>query len=467
MTVYRKDHITVHVASDEMAALLSINAKGVDFPPRHIIESALSAAGVRSGIDQSALAEILKLRLRVHERVIARGTAPVAGEPDQLIWSIDIIDQNRPRINVDGKADFKQLNQFQPVSAGDQLVALLPGKASVAGVTVTGLPLAAGDEGKILSLPGGLNTRLSKDGLTLNAAIDGIAMLRDGLVTVDTVLQIAGDVDFNTGNVNYQGSVTIAGDVRSGFRVEATEAIYINGTVEAAEIYSKNGSIIIQNGILGQNRARILAGNDLHCGFIQDATASVKNDVIIDHYAINSNITSGGKISLLEHEGLIRGGKTVAEKGIELLVAGSERNILTELFLTRSDIGNEQSRLWQAKIRLAEEYQLLDKQLKRIEFLELLRQRLGAISEEREIELSSLRDQVAELEQQVELLKHEMSQLSKAALTDVPEQAVKIIKQLYRKVTVTIGHKKYFSTSSKGGLSIYRQGDEMLVDPMS
>ncbi|MEA3285985.1 MAG: FapA family protein [Candidatus Marinimicrobia bacterium] len=467
MTVFRTDGITIHVSIDEMTALLSISVRGDDFPSLAVVESALQEAEVVVGVNTGILKKLVSDRKSIHELNIAQGLAASDPIPDELVWKIDIATKHRPNISVDGKADFKQLKQFEVVSKGDQIVKLVPGVPGQPKTTVTGKIIEGPANIEPLVIPAGKNTQLSKNGLTLCAAIDGVAMLKRGKVVVDNVFHIHGDVDFNTGNVKYQGTVMIGGDVRSGFRVEATDSIIIKGSVEAAEIYSKNGSIVIENGVLGRGRARILAGDDLICGFIQDVTASIKNDVVIKHYAINSHITSGGKILLNENEGLIRGGKTIAEKGIELLEAGSDQNILTEMALTRSDMDGEQSKLWQSKIDLAEEYRYLDSLKKRLEFLELLQQRLNTISEERAAEIAKIHGEITAAENQIEMTTEKCEKLVKEAMGQSPEYAVKIKKCLHPKVTVTIGHKKYYSTSIKGGVCIYRQGDEMLVESLN
>ncbi len=467
MTITRSNGISVHVSSDEMSALLSISARADEFPSLETISVVIKAAGIIEGVDTFALRSIAEKKDPVHEFVIARGFEALPCEADKIIWSIEISDKNHPKIKTDGNADFKQLHHYQKVSAGEKILHVLPGYAEKNGMTVTGKSVAGETNYERIKVPVGKNTKLADDGLTLYAAIDGVAMIKDGEVVIDNIYHIHGDVDFSTGNVKYHGTVMIDGDVRSGFRVEATDSIYIHGSVEAAEIYSKNGSVIIKNGVLGRNRARILAGDDLNCRFIQDATASVKNNVVIKNYAINSNITSGGKILLIENEGLIRGGKTVAEKGIDLLVAGSERNILTELVLSRSDVGEDQSSLWRAKIRLAEQFQELDALMKRMEFLELLRGRLTSISAEREMELSKLKGGIGSAKNQLDKYRVEVEELEMTGSSQSPEHAVRIFERLYGKVTVTIGHKKYFSTPIKGRISIYRKGDELLVEPLA
>ena len=239
MTIYREKHITVHVSSDEMSALLSISARESDYPSLAEIEAAMRAAGVKVGVDQKALRIISEAKNPVHEVVIAQSLEGFAGEPAKFIWAIDIADKNRPKINVDGKADFKRLHHFMTVADGDEILSLLPGVPGNPATTVTGKTASTASKFEPLTIPAGKNTRTSDDGLTLYATISGVATYKDEIVDVDTVYHINGDVNFSTGNVKYQGTVMIDGDVRSGFRVEASESIYINGSVEAAEIYSK------------------------------------------------------------------------------------------------------------------------------------------------------------------------------------------------------------------------------------
>jgi uncharacterized protein (DUF342 family) len=94
----------------------------------------------------------------------------------------------------------------------------------------------------------GNNVNISEDGLTLSAAIEGCLFWKAGQLTVDVIYHISGDVDYSTGNVKFDGAILIDGDVRSGFRVDATGSIYINGSVEAAEVYSEKGDIVMLRG---------------------------------------------------------------------------------------------------------------------------------------------------------------------------------------------------------------------------
>jgi len=79
-------------------------------------------------------------------------------------------------------------------------------------------------------------------------------------ISVSNHLEIDGDVDFKTGNINFDGFVTIKGTVADGFSVVAVKDVEILGTIgigSVKEVVSKEGSIYIKGGIAGKNKAVI------------------------------------------------------------------------------------------------------------------------------------------------------------------------------------------------------------------
>ena len=90
---------------------------------------------------------------------------------------------------------------------------------------------------------------------------------------VDDVYQIRGDVDFHTGNIDFNGDVIIGGDVKSGFKIISKGNIYVNGTVESSDLQSNEGSIFIKNGIQGKNNCSIKAlKGSVFTGYVQNAS---------------------------------------------------------------------------------------------------------------------------------------------------------------------------------------------------
>lgn len=62
----------------------------------------------------------------------------------------------------------------------------------------------------------------------LIATMDGHLEYSNGAFYVRPVLEIRGDVDYSTGNIDFIGDVQIAGDVRENFSVRATGSITVD-----------------------------------------------------------------------------------------------------------------------------------------------------------------------------------------------------------------------------------------------
>lgn len=465
MSIFRDGAITIAVSSDKLRALLSISATKADYPSDAKILSALSLAGINYGIDKSLVLSISSEKEQISEVTIAEASAVQSGTDAQLVWNVNI-DGKKPVISTDGRADMKNLNHFELVEAGTILVTKVLPKESTNGILVTGEYVDAPDQVNDLSMPLGNNVSLSEDGLSIIADIRGHASLKHGLIDVDTVYHLNSDVDMKTGNINYDGVIMIEGDVRSGFRVEASESIYINGSVEAAEVYSRNGSIFIKRGILGRNQARILAREELRCGFIQDATASARNNIIIDHYALNSQITSGGVIRIIDNEGLLRGGKLVADIGIEVLEAGSQRNMHTEMVLSQSDHNSGNETLLKKQSEVTEKEHVIISLKRRKQFLELLQKHLNKISDQRAKELLEISKQIKDGRDQIEKLKQNMELIRIEEAKKSQNYAITVHNKLYRKVIFTIGYKQYINEAVRSGVSVQKKGDELQISPL-
>jgi len=323
--------IKIITSQDKLEARISIDVDTGQYPSVDQIKKKLAENGIVFGIDDEAISQIAKEKISIEYLLVAKGKSPVHGETAELIWSIETDYSSKPTITETNRADFKHIKLFERIKKDQVLVSKLPPTDGIAGTNVFGESILG--KGRDIEFPAGKNTWIAEDGLTMFSSIDGFAYWENDLLNIDNIYQIKGNVDYHTGNIRANGTVVIEGDVRSGFRVEATESIIIGGNVEAASLYSQNGDITVQCGILGGGRAKILSGGNLTCGFVQDATVSVKNNIIINRYAINSTISAGGTIVLEENAGLIRGGDVSSGKGITAIEVGSTQNIYTELNL--------------------------------------------------------------------------------------------------------------------------------------
>lgn len=81
-------------------------------------------------------------------------------------------------------------------------------------------------------------------------------------LAIESVYEIKEDVSLKTGNIDFNGTVIIRGDVPTGFSIKASGDILIDGLVEAAHIEAK-GSVTIVKGIVGSRTGGIIAGGKM------------------------------------------------------------------------------------------------------------------------------------------------------------------------------------------------------------
>lgn len=101
---------------------------------------------------------------------------------------------------------------------------------------------------------------------------------------------VVDNVNYSTGNINFDGSVTINGTIEDGFSVIATEDIEIKGLRGIGcikEIISTGGNVLIGGGINGRDKSTIKAKN-IASKYISNAIICAESTVNVRHYILNS-----------------------------------------------------------------------------------------------------------------------------------------------------------------------------------
>ncbi|MCK4579507.1 MAG: DUF342 domain-containing protein [Candidatus Marinimicrobia bacterium] len=457
------DPVVVKILDDDYSAGLFVPDNLKEFPSLKQVYLAVENAKVTYGINDKAIDNLVARQITGQLVAFAEGKLPIDGGSAKLIWNVGAADGQPPvdiSDQVSGKANNTAL--FGRVSKGQQILTKMPATEGEEGITVFGASKAS--SGSDIEIPKGEGTYLSKDGLTLLAANAGIAAWSGADITVSAVKHIKGSVDSSTGDVKVEGSVYIEKDVRAGFRVEAVGDIFIGGNVEGADVYSRSGNVVVRNGIIGQSRARILAGNRILAGFIQDATIGAKLDVETGRYIFNSAVTAGRYILALKREGLVRGGTQFAGKKIEIRTAGNEARIETELKVgftlpdselkAHSDLRSEQRR---NRMELAYVQ-------KRIQFLTLLKQNKNTLAEDKEAQLVELtkKEKVLLAESQVQA-KKESELTSEATDTSDPGEveSIRIHDKLHQGVSLFIGDVGTTVKKDQANIMFFRVGESI------
>ncbi|NLW44647.1 MAG: DUF342 domain-containing protein [Syntrophomonadaceae bacterium] len=317
-------YVKVHISDDGMAAYVTVYGpkNGGRSVTMQDVLNAVKDAGVVEGIDYGRLADCLKEENLNRPVLVAKGTEAQDGIDGRLEYQFARRDdKGKPVVLEDGKVDYRNLNLFVSVSQGDLLVLRTPPIPGVPGVTVTGRKIMP-KAGRNYPLPRGKNTVANEDDTQLFAAVDGHVTIVDGKVTVNTVLEIPGDVDYSTGNIDYIGDVRIRGNITTGFTVKAGGDIEVNGVIEGATVTAK-GNIVVKNGIAGGHKGLVSAGGSVFARFVENARLEVEGDVVIQEAIIQSVVMANNSVRVEGRKGVIVGGTVQAGEEISARVVGS------------------------------------------------------------------------------------------------------------------------------------------------
>lgn len=283
--------ITVEIAEDEMSAAVTMEApkKGAAPPLSEDVETALRQKGVTFGIDLEAIRRLLQEESYGESRVLARGREPVYGKSRQVEYLFEL-NRGKPYLEMDfGRINLKELNFIDNRKKGELLARLLPPVKAVDGSTVRGTVIPAEGDESVATIPGGQNTILSADGTELYAGVDGNVRFREGKVIVEPVVEVE-NVNYETGNIHFEGSVVIAGAVADGFRVEASGNIQIGKGVGKA-ILKAGENILLETGMNGNGEGVIDCGGNLFARYLESCNVRCRGNAFVEEAIMHSHLT--------------------------------------------------------------------------------------------------------------------------------------------------------------------------------
>lgn len=285
------------------------------------IEKAIRDKGIIYGIDEQVLQSIYDHRQQGFKYIIAKGKVPQRGEAAYLTYTFDkdSINELKPKENLDGTVDFKDLNIIQNVEEGHVLVVKTPATEGIDGTNIFGDVIAA-IKGRDVTIPKGKNTHLLEDGVTLVASKPGKICYDGSHIAISDVFIVEGDVDSGTGNIDFKGNVLINGSVKNGYIVKATGCVEIRGSVEGAEIIAGE-NIVIWYGIQGMDKGHIHAEGNVVAKFIQNANVEASGEIIAE--AIMHSHVAALSIRAEKGKGLIVGGELIAARVMSANTIGS------------------------------------------------------------------------------------------------------------------------------------------------
>ena len=323
--------VEVLVAGDDMSAAINLSPpKGGKQATIEDVLQALHDAGVNFGIDQAALVQACT-EGAVQALLVATGAAPQDGIDTNFEEMVANSSDRTPRLNAAGLIDYREHSAITLVEPGAPLMRRIPPTPGIDGRSIKGhivAPRPGRDEPFATTLPGSEIDR--DDPNVLKASIAGLPVRVPYGVIVEPVLRVA-EVNLATGNLYFDGTVHVDGDVNNTMKVQASGDIVVQGTVEGA-VLEAGGNITIRGGVIAQ--ARVMAKGAISARFVEGSSLSAGTVIALDDMALESSLVSGNQILIgikAPQRGRLVGGSTQTMMLLRVPLLGSNRAAATRV----------------------------------------------------------------------------------------------------------------------------------------
>ena len=294
------------------------------------LHTLLEENGIVYGIKENTLEMLAQGGLSYEEALIASGTAAKKGSDGYFEYHFNSQPKTEPIILPDGSVDYNVLGEIELVTDGQLLASYHSAIPAVAGIDVLGNPIEAYN-GK--ELPPLKCKRCAPDetGYEYYANAEGHVTVEDGSLTVTPVFVIKGNLDANTGDVDFHGDVLVQGNVSAGVTVKTTGDITINGYVETASLYAGN-DVILRNGMQGSGSGIIHAGGNVVARFLEQIQVYAGNEINVGAL-LNCEVEAGRNVVVSGNRGTIIGGSVKAVEQISSASIGNRAAVTTRLVI--------------------------------------------------------------------------------------------------------------------------------------
>ncbi len=302
------------------------------------IQEYLHSMQILAGIGEAKIGEQLEKintgEQKVSKLLVAQGKAPVHGHPEYYIPTISI-EKKAGEILSDGSIDFKEVGSIIQITKHQEILKRIPGVKALSGYDIYGDKVPA-ETREAEGYKKGVNiVQSGADENIFCAEIDGCIVVENNKVSVLPIAVINGDVNYDTGNIDFNGSVHINGSVITGFSVKAKGDVIVEKSVEDATIEA-DGDITVKEGVVGKEYVKLIAGGNLTAKYLLNANVEAAGEIVVADSIINCTVFSNDRVSVIDKSGKIIGGSVTALHDIIVKVSGAPNETETTLKVGRN-----------------------------------------------------------------------------------------------------------------------------------
>lgn len=342
---HRRDgEFSLEVSDDLMTASLTLvapfggRAKSVD------VVNAIRAQGITYGILHEQLRGALSTGF-CNKLVIAQGLMPTPAEPARFESLLEEKQEELSEIDEDAVVSYADMGYLLLVSAGDPLMRRVPPVPGKDGIDIKGGKVPARPIADIQFAKESIGAEPSADDPDLLVAmVPGQPTVIKNGVKINPIIDVE-NVDLSTGNLTFEGTVRVKGDVMTGMKLHVGGDVIVSGTVEAAEIVA-GGNVVVKGGVIGHSEgvtatagttaiaSRISAKGSVQVMFAESAHIEAADNILVLGNARQCELLAGNEITVGKgnpRTGQIIGGRIEATNVIRANTIGASTGNFTRV----------------------------------------------------------------------------------------------------------------------------------------
>ena len=417
--------VTMKVFNDQSEVYIKARKKIPEYITPDDIKQILEKNGIVYGIvpDEEIQKYIKDAELQKLPFKIAQGEVPIFTKDDEIICHFETKNKSVGKETDQGSVDYKDRGEIPMVMSGDILIERIPGVKGEKGCNVYGKVTETREYEK-LYIKAGKGAKLADNGNIITALVTGMPVIDklSGRVEVFQEFRVKGDINMETGNINYPGTVIASGFVESGFNVKAgrlkAQGI-MGGEVETSI------DLTLSAGIVG---AKVISKGKVYAKFVKTSKVTSTDNVTIERDIVGSDIKTSGECRV--QNGKIVSSEIASLKGIVAKQIGTPTSLACTLQIGVDAVNKEKLDLLEKEI--SEKKESLN-ELEEV-FLRF----------EQELEKNHM--ELIQTSQNQESLKNSLTQLmlkiKQIKKKDVYQKATALAKQLGEQLKETIQQKE-------------------------
>lgn len=310
--VFTSAPLEIEVSRDHFTAYLHV--KPGSNPSLEDIKRLIAAEKIVYGVkdDEKIRLFLENMELYDHTLIVATGKPFTQGTDAKIEFhfSADSRTEIEDEMSERGRIDFRNVGSVVSVREGEVIATKTPAFQGEGGMTVYGQALP-GEWGMDVILKPGTNVKMSENGMQFIAEIGGCPIVSKGMLRVDPVYIIEGNVDYSSGNVRFGGTVAVKGSVLDGFEVHADGDIIVENIIQSANV-SAGGDVIVKRGIITRDKGLVKAEGNIYAKFIENSNVECEGNVVVETAILNSRVYANGRVIAMQNDGAVIGGRIIA-----------------------------------------------------------------------------------------------------------------------------------------------------------